>query len=48
MKKFAAAILIFTVFAASAGERKDLLKKFETEYAAAETELSEKAETTVI
>ena len=47
MKKFAAAILIFTVFAASAGELEDLLKKFETEYATAEKELSENAETTV-
>ena len=49
MKKFftTAWVVIFAAVAVTAGEREDLLKKFEQEYAAAETELSEKAETTI-
>lgn len=49
MKKFftTAWVVIFASVAVTAGEREDLLKKFEQEYAVAETELSEKAETTI-
>ena len=49
MKKFftTAWVVIVAAVAVTAGEREDLLKKFEQEYAAAETELSEKAETTI-
>ena len=49
MKKFftTAWVVIFASVAVTAGEREDLLKKFETEYATAEKELSENAETTV-
>lgn len=47
MKKFAAVVGILTAFSAAfAGEREDLLKKIEKEYAAAEKEFLEKAETT--
>ena len=49
MKKFftTAWVVIVAAVAVTAGEREDLLKKFEQEYAAAEKELSENAETTV-
>ena len=48
MKKFftTAWVVIVAAVAVNAGEREDLLKKFEQEYAGAETEFSEKAETT--
>ena len=48
MKKFftTAWVVIVAAVAVTAGEREDLLKKFEQEYAVAETEFSEKAETT--
>lgn len=47
MKKIFTTVFVLAVFGVFAGEREDLLRKFEQEYAAAETELSEKAETTI-
>ena len=49
MKKsfITALVVVIAAVAVTAGEREDLLKKFEQEYAVAENELSEKAETTV-
>ena len=47
MKKIFTTVFIFAVFCVFAGEREDLLKKFATEYAVAEKELSENAETMV-
>ena len=47
MKKIFTTVFVLAVFGVFAGEREDLLKKFEKEYPAAEKELSENAETTV-
>ena len=47
MKKIFTTVFVLAVFGVFAGEREDLQKKFEKEYAAAEKELSENAETTV-
>ena len=47
MKKIFTTVFVLAVFGVFAGEREDLLKKFETEYAVAKKELSENAETTV-
>ena len=49
MKKFftTAWVVIVAALAVTAGEREDLLEKFEQEYAVAQTKLLEKAETTI-
>lgn len=47
MKKIFTTAIVIAAFAASAGERENLLKKFEREYAVAQTEFLKKANTTV-